>query len=108
MIIPVFHVITSQYPIVDSTAMEPGMVVDLNSTGYAIKGTSETTGAVGLSADKNRPAIANEWQNRVSDMGTETAASGVLSVYHSGGEFWVDVDDEGVVYQAEGSTAEVT
>jgi hypothetical protein len=93
MIIPVYRVVTSQFPIAATTAMEPGLVVKLNaSTGKAEK-CGATEQPIGLSADKNRAAEAFEWVNRLTDAGNETAASGLLSVYHGGGEFYLDVND---------------
>ena len=95
MLIPVYHIIASQFPIAASTAFEQGHVVALDTNGYAIKkDTGSTYYAIGLAGDKNRPAVAEEWQNRVSDMGNETAASGMMTVYKNGGEFWVDIDDD--------------
>jgi hypothetical protein len=72
------------------------MVVMLNaSTGKA--GPCTATGfPIGLAADRNRAAEAFEWVNRVTDSGNETAASGLLSVYHGGGEFYVDEDDSSI------------
>lgn len=104
MLIPVYHIVASQLPIsstlttsgANSNNFEPGHVVALNSSGNCVKNPVGNTAPVGLAADKNRPAVAYEWQNRVSDSGQETRVSGLLSVYHSGGEFWVDMDDDTV------------
>lgn len=95
MIIPVLRVLTTQYPIAATTTLEAGQPVTLNiSTGYA-ELANATDLIVGLAADRNRAATANEWTNRVSDIGNDTAASGYLSVYASG-EFYVDVDDDAI------------
>jgi hypothetical protein len=92
MLIPVFRVITTQFPIASTTTIEPGMVVTLNSTtGYAEKCDLADV-PVGIAADRNRASESYEWVNRVSDSGNDTAASGMLSVYSSG-EFYVDVND---------------
>jgi hypothetical protein len=106
MLIPVYHIIASQLPIsstltltaagVNGNNFEPGHVVALDSSGNCVKNDLTNLAPVGLAADKNRPAVAYEWQNRLSDFGQETRASGLLSVYHSGGEFWVDMDDDTV------------
>lgn len=96
MIIPRHFVTVTQYPIAASTTIEPGMVVTLNaSTGYAEK-CDEADTPVGLAADKNRSTQAYEWTNRVSDLGNEAGASGLLSVYQNGGEFYVDIDDDAI------------
>jgi len=103
MIIPVFRVYTTQYPIAATTDIEPGQVVALATTGYAIlcDGDAADTTAVpvGLAADRNRASEANEWVNRVSDSGNDTAASGMLSVY-SYGEFYIDMDDSAITTPA--------
>lgn len=98
MIIPVYRVITTQYPIVSTTTVEAGMVIVLNSsTGYAELAGADETASIGLAADRNRAATAGEWTNRVSDAGNETAASGKLSIYCGvGGEFYLDVDDSAI------------
>jgi len=96
MIIPRHYVTVSQYPIAASTSIEAGMVVTLNSTtGYAEKCDAADT-PIGLAADKNRATTAYEWSDRVSDLGNETGASGLLSVYMNGGEFLVDIDDSAI------------
>lgn len=99
MIIPVYHVVSSVIPVAAATAIEAGMVVGLDSAGLAVKAYG-TILPIGLAGDKSRAAEAYEWQNRVSDFGQETAASGMLSVYHSGGEFYVDVDDSRITTPA--------
>jgi hypothetical protein len=100
MIIPVFRVVTTQFPIATSTTIEPGMVVALQTTtGKAVKcKPDDATMAypIGLSADKVRASEAFEWVNRLSDQGMESAASGLISVYCGGGEFYVDVDDSAI------------
>lgn len=110
MLIPVHHIVaSSSFPVLQTETMEPGYLVALSGTSVSLPGSQEQTGGlvvkcvatdtgdadenpIGLAADKNRAAEAEEWQNRVSDMGQETAASGMLTVYHGGGEFWVDID----------------
>lgn len=107
MIIPVHHTVVANYPInatrstsgANQNNFERGHVVALNSSGYAVKceGGGTNNDPIGLAADQNRQAEAFEWQNRVSDVGSDTAASGQLSVYQgSGGVFYVDVDDDAI------------
>jgi len=104
MLIPVYHIVASQLPIsstlttsgASSNNFEPGHVVALNSSGNCVKNPLSGTAPIGLAGDKNRPSVAFEWQNRVSDSGQETRSSGLLTVYHSGGEFFVDIDDDTV------------
>jgi len=99
MIKPVFRVVTSQYPILATTTIEGGMVVTIDSNGRAVAcGASDVP--VGISADRNRASEAYEFVNRVSDSGNDTRASGLLSVYHGGGEFYVDMDDSAITTPA--------
>jgi len=95
MIIPVYHIVSSVLPIESTTTLEAGHVVGLDSDGYCVKayGAVGTIAVIGLAGDRNRSSEAYEWVNRVSDAGNETSASGMLTVYHSGGEFYVDVND---------------
>ena len=80
MINPLMHVLTAQYPIAATTTVEPGQVIALDTNGYAVLADADGSGAlpvpIGLSADRNRAAEAYEWQNRLSDMGNQTAAGG--------------------------------
>ncbi len=99
MIIPVFRVMTTQYPILAATTIEAGMVVTLNTTTGNAEPCDLVDVPVGLAADRNRASEAYEWVNRVSDSGNDTRASGMLSVY-SLGEFYVDVDDSAVTTPA--------
>ena len=97
MIIPIHRVVTTQYPVgttIKASGIEAGHAVCLDSNGYAIQSNGSSP-CVGLAADRIRASEANEWVNRVSDSGNETAASGYLTVY-SRGEFWVDVDDNSI------------
>jgi hypothetical protein len=81
------------FPIAATTTIEPGMVVTLNASTGKAEPCDKVDYPIGLAADKNRAAEAYEWVNRLPDSGNETAASGLLSVYHGGGEFYVDVND---------------
>lgn len=105
MLIPIYRVISSQFPVDSSTGdIEMGMVVGLtsNSSGVTVirksadSGANTVTNVIGLAGDRKKASEAYEWANRVSDSGDETAGSGKITVYHGGGEFWVDVDDQAV------------
>jgi hypothetical protein len=104
MIIPVYRVVTTQYPIAKATTINAGQAVALLSTGYAYPADSSTNSyCIGLAADTNKGLQAFEWSNRSSDYGNETAASGMISVYNGGGEFWLDVND-GNITRPDGTT----
>lgn len=111
MLVEFFHNFAAHLPIAAGTTVEPGMAIAVDSSGYAVPigtgGTATTDPVVGLAADRSRSITSStsgpEWTNRVSDYGNETAASGKLTVYHGGGEFYVDVDD-GTLLDAAGST----
>lgn len=96
MIIPVHHIVVANIPVQATTKFEEGYALALDSNGYAVladgDGSGNTANVLGLFADKNRDAEAYEYQNRVSDMGNETAGSGLASMY-TGGLFLVDVDE---------------
>ena len=107
MLIPIYRVISSQFPVDTLTGdVEMGYCIGLttNSAGQTVArkvdagGTvpGAVTNVVGISGDRKRASEAYEWVNRVSDSGDETAGSGKITVYHGGGEFWVDVDDSAV------------
>lgn len=103
MIIPVFHHFVSNFPIDATTTFEAGMAVALDSDGKAVKADGASGWVIGLAADRNRASEAYEWVNRVSDSGNDTAGSGNLSVYHGGGEFYLDVND-GAITTPQGTT----
>lgn len=96
MIIPVYKVVSSQFPIATTTTnIEAGMPIYIDSNGQCLRCDASDV-PIGLAGDRTRASEALEWTNRVSDAGNDTAASGMLTVYHSGGEFWVDVDDSSI------------
>jgi hypothetical protein len=106
MLIPIYRVISSQFPVDSLTGnIEMGMAVGLgtNASGAVVvrkvdagAGANTVTQPVGIAGDRKRASEAYEWVNRVSDSGDETAASGKMTVYHGGGEFWLDVDDASI------------
>lgn len=100
MIILQHHLISSHYPITASTLpkdIEAGMIVSFDTAGSIVANDRDsgtvTAQPVGFAGDKTRSSEAYEYENRVSDRGNETAGSGRMTVYHSGGEFWLDLDD---------------
>jgi len=106
MLIPIYRVISSQFPVDTLTGdVEMGFVVGLatNSAGLTVVRKTDLGAAgnnvaniIGIAGDRKRASEAYEWVNRLSDSGDETAGSGKITVYHGGGEFWVDVDDAAI------------
>lgn len=98
-----FFVIASEHPIAsDESAIKEGQLVKMNTSGtielYDGSGT-----VLGIAGDTNSstassmPGVYNGWQNRVSDSFNETKASGLMTVYHGGGEFATDQFDADVL-----------
>jgi hypothetical protein len=109
-LIPVYHVVPSYYPvdpdydISGSGEIKMGMFVTLDGSGFvAIANAANAMGVAGdslantsgytpYSADLiiSGAGTTRSTSNRVSDFFDETAGSGMMTVYHSGGEFWTD------------------
>ena len=107
MLKTIFRVTTSQYNVDTTDDIEAGMVLTLdNTTGFA-RLCDSTEIPVGISGDRKRAATAGEWGNRLASYGNETAASGKVTVYHSGGEFLIDVDDSAITTPAGGAISGV-
>jgi hypothetical protein len=95
-LVEVYHVVASSRT-VDTTGddIKEGMIVGLNSDGEVIKQAGNTWG-FGIAGDtkaddaSSMPGVDAGWQNRVSDYFDETKASGKMTVYNSGGEFYTD------------------
>ena len=99
-LIPLFHLVPAKATVdPDSEEISQGMFVALNGaagvrrveTGdqgkvYGVAGDNYATSSTNYSM----PGLASGWQNRQSDSYNETQASGMMSVYHSGGEFATD------------------
>lgn len=106
MLIPIYRVIASQFPIDTLTGnVEMGMAVGLveNGSGQVVIRKSDDNAAantaqnvVGIAGDRMRASEAYEWVNRVSDSGQDGAGSGLMTIYHGGGEFYFDVDDSAI------------
>jgi len=89
-----FFVVASEHPI-GSTDIKEGQLVKLNSSQEIVPydGSGVILGVAGdtkSSSASAMPGIYSGWQNRVPDSFNETAASGLMTVYHGGGEFATD------------------
>jgi len=109
-LIPVYHVVPSYYPvdpdynIAGSGEIKMGMLVGLDANGFVkIASATDALGVAGdslanssgytpYSADLiiSGSGATRGTSNRVSDFFNETSGSGMMTVYHSGGEFWTD------------------
>lgn len=113
-LIPVYHVVPSYYPvdpdydIAVSGEIVMGRLVNLDANGFVrlATGADTTTDALGIAGDSlanstgytpysadlviSGTGATRSTSNRVSDFFNETAGSGQMTVYHSGGEFWTD------------------
>ena len=95
-LVEIFHVVAADRVVATGETIKEGQIVSLNSDGevviqsvtnpicYGIAGDTKSTSASAM------PGIVQGWQNRVSDGFDETKASGMMTVYHSGGEFATD------------------
>jgi len=105
------HVIADRY--VPSAAITAGMLVSLTTAGQAVAAVVNDTTAIGvagdswLAAEGQTTAYSDQvtigstdsstprqrWtENRVSDFYDETRASGLITVYHGGGKFFISED----------------
>jgi len=96
-LVPIYHVVAASRAVaVDGSDIKMGMIVSINSDAeVVIQGTSNTepygiAGDTKASDASSMPGVDSGWQNRVSDYFDETAASGEMTVYHSGGQFYTD------------------
>lgn len=91
-----FHVVAAERAVASGETIKEGMVVSLDTDGEVVKQCATYVTPYGIAGDTKStsasamPGIASGWQNRVSDYFDETAASGKMTVYHSGGEFATD------------------
>jgi len=93
----IFHNYASRLPIGAQTdaAFKPGMVVTVGTSGEAkLLSSAGTTLPFGLVADTKGSMTPGAFVNRLSDMGDETRASGYVTVYHGGGEFYLDCNQD--------------
>lgn len=90
-----YRVATTSHDLDTSTeTLKEGMLVGLTSAGVrrvdATTGINRVLGVAGDGTSSSLPGAASGWENRVSDSGNETSASGKVTVYHGGGEFATD------------------
>ena len=107
-LIEVYHVVADMYNVNPTfTEIKEGMAVVLDDNGYVALPSSKD-GVLGVAGDSTSTAGATEWsanvtisangaqrmtENRVSNQGNETLASGKMTVYTVGGKFRTDQYD---------------
>src|SRR5690606_41456513 len=91
MLFPIYHVIASFYPVATGTTIEKGQVLAFDDAAGTVVLCDGTTNPIGLAGDEVGTLSAGTFVNRVSDYGNDTYASGLITVYHGGGEFYVDI-----------------
>jgi hypothetical protein len=111
-LVELYHVVADIYPVDSAASITEGNVVMQNPSGNIVLATSASgTIALGIAGDNKLntgtssglPGAKPYWQNRVSDpMFDETAASGKITVYHSGGKFATDQYDTTILDYAIG------
>lgn len=93
----IYHNYASRLPIGTQTnsSLKPGQVAAIGTSGevklFAVASYA-TVVPFGLIGDIKSTASASTFYNRVSDFNDETAASGYCTVYHGGGEFYIDIN----------------
>jgi hypothetical protein len=96
-LVEIYHVVASSRT-VDTTGadIKEGAIVSLNSDGEVVLQDATNTFAFGIAGDtkaddaSSMPGVDAGWQNRVSDYFDETKASGKMTVYNGGGQFYTD------------------
>jgi hypothetical protein len=89
-----YIVVSATHPVGSSDITE-GQLVKLSTAGEVVPfdGSGVILGVAGdtkSSSASGMPGVSTGWQNRVSDMYNETAASRQMTVYSGGGEFATD------------------
>jgi hypothetical protein len=106
-----YHVIAAQYKINSAlTSIKAGAPVEITTGQEVIVATDDSALCIGIAGDTiastegkttaystqlkigSNGATSRGTENRVSDFYNETAASGRLTVYQSGGKFWISSD----------------
>jgi hypothetical protein len=101
-LIEIYHVIAADREVASGETIKEGQIVSLNAAGEVVLQNVTNALPYGIAGDtksssaSSMPGIENGWQNRASDSFDETAASGKMTVYHSGGEFATDQFDASV------------
>lgn len=105
-----FHVVASNHPVGD-TNFEEGQLVKLNASQEVVPydGSGTVLGVAGDTKSNTAsglPGAYTGWTNRVSDTNLydETDASGLVTVYHTGGEFATDQFETDVISAAVGAS----
>lgn len=93
MLIPYYHVIPAFFPVASAVTIKKGQIVMLNASGQVELADGTTSTPLGLAGDDVGTLTAGQFVNRVSDYGNDTYASGQITVYQSGGQFFVDLAD---------------
>jgi hypothetical protein len=96
-LVPIYHVVAASRAVyVAGDDIKMGMIVSINSDGEVVIESSTDKYPYGIAGDtkasdgSSMPGVESGWQNRVSDYFDETKASGKMTVYHSGGQFYTD------------------
>ena len=95
MLQPIYHVVSTFYPVSASAGtIAKGQLVGLNSSGEAVAydRSVATQVPVGLAGEVKGTLTPGIFTNRVSDYGDQTYGSGQMTVYSNGGEFYVDIN----------------
>lgn len=108
----IFHLLADEYAVKSGETILQGQFVALDSDGLVVKATSSTA-VIGIAGDTKSTSTASSLYtadvvinpsgdtrktvNRISDMYDETAASGKMTVYHSGGTFATDMVESDIV-----------
>ena len=113
-LIEIYHVVADMYDVDPhyTGTIIPGQAVTLNANGY-IEPTDAGDSIIGVAGDAistegegaysadvtvNGAGAVRKTENRVSDGGNETLASGLMTVYTSGGKFQSDQYDAAQAY----------
>ena len=80
----------------DSEVIVEGMLVAVTSAGVRRVESGDANKVYGIAADTSggtasgMPGVTGVWQNKASEMFSETRASGMITVYNQGGEYQTD------------------
>lgn len=109
----IFHLVAGEYTVhapVAATPITSGLIVTMNAADEVVVPSAATQFPLGIAGDTQANAFtatvrnpessalvmgangaSTRWtQNRVADSYDETLASGLITVYSGGGEFWTD------------------